>query len=209
MSTVSTSRSRIAYLTRIAVLLAIVFVLTVFNIGNIPVGPIVATIYQVPVIIGAVMLGTLAGTILGGVWGLLCFYLAVTGQTTDVVALATIQQNVFLYFVIAFVPRLLTGFLSGLLAQGLKKSLPAKFDFIGFGITGAVGSLCNTFFYLGSLYVFIKNILAEVYNIDISAVSGLVIGVATTNGLAEALLSLVIVTAVCKALSHLENFRKS
>ena len=96
MSTVSTSRSRIAYLTRIAVLLAIVFVLTVFNIGNIPVGPIVATIYQVPVIIGAVMLGTLAGTILGGVWGLLCFYLAVTGQTTDVVALATIQQNVIL-----------------------------------------------------------------------------------------------------------------
>ena len=85
-------------MTQAAILIALIVVMTVLNIGNIPVGPIVATIYQVPVIIGAIMMGPVMGAFLGGLWGLLCFLLAVTGNTTDVVALATVQQSVWLYF---------------------------------------------------------------------------------------------------------------
>lgn len=199
--------SRTAYLTRLAVLLAIVIVLTVFNIGNIPIGPIVATIYQVPVIIGAVMLGVKAGAFLGGMWGLLCFFLAATGQTTDIVALATVQQNIFLYFVIAFVPRLLTGLLSGLLFRGLDMIFRDRLNVISFAVTGAIGSLFNTVLYLGSLYIFIRALLAELYEIEIGAVGAMVLGVALSNGLIEAAVSCVIVGAVCKALSHVRGAR--
>ncbi len=195
--------AKVRYLTRMALLLAIIIILTVFNIGNIPVGPIVATIYQVPVIIGAIILGTGAGCILGGVWGILCFILALTGQTTDIVALAVIQQNVFLYFVIAFVPRLLTGLFAGLIYKGLNSIIKEKLNIITFAITGALGSLCNTVLYLGALYIFIKELLASLYNIEIGAVGAMVMGVALSNGLVEAVVSAIIVAAVCKALTHL------
>ena len=50
------NKMSVQYLARLAMLLAIVILFTVFNIANIPVGPIVATVYQVPVIIGACLL---------------------------------------------------------------------------------------------------------------------------------------------------------
>ena len=198
----SKSYKKVGYITRMAVLIAIIFILTVLNIGNIPIGPIVATIYQVPVIIGAVMLGPVAGAFLGGFWGILCFILAITGNTTDVVALAVVQQNAYLYFVIAFVPRLLTGLLSGLTFKLFDKIFRRKLDVLSCAITGALGSLFNTCLYLGALYIFIKNMLAALYEIEVGAVGAMVMGVAMTNGLLEAALSCVIVAAVCKALRH-------
>ena len=195
------SDTRIAYLTRLAVLLAVVIIFTVFNIGNIPVGPIVATIYQVPVIIGAVLLGIPAGCILGGAWGLLCFWLAVTGQTSDIVALTVVSDNPLLYLAIAFIPRLMCGLIAGLAANGAKRILPEKLDYIGFGIVGVIGSLTNTVLYLGALYLFIKDTLAAVYEMEVGAVGAMVMGVALSNGLVEAAVSCIIVAALCKALT--------
>jgi len=183
-----------------AVLVAIIVILTVFNIGNIPIGPIVATIYQVPVIIGAVVLGTGAGAVLGGIWGVLCFILAITGQTTDIVALAVVQQNVFLYFIIAFVPRVMVGVVSGLVFRGFNSLLKEKKTPVSYGAAGILGSLTNTVFYLGALYVFIRNLLASLYGIEVGAVGKMILGVAGTNGLVEAAVSCLIVAAVCTAL---------
>ena len=201
--------NNVGYITRVGVLLAIVFILTLFNIGNIPIGPVVATIYQVPVIIGAVALGPSAGAILGGAWGILCFILAVTGNTTDIVALAVVQQNPFLYFVIAFIPRLLTGIIPGLLFKLFAKIKPLdKVRFVICGVTGAIGSLVNTVLYLGALYVFIRELLASLYHIEIGAVGAMVMGVALSNGLIEAGVSFVLVAAVCSALMHFLPVKK-
>lgn len=194
-----------AYLTRLALLLAIVIVMTVFNFGNIPIGPIVATIYQVPVIIGAVILGVSGGCILGASWGVVCFILAITGQTTDIVALAVVQQNPLLYFAIAFVPRLLTGLFAGLIFAGLDRVVSRKFNAAAFAVTGVFGSLTNTVFYLGALYLFIREMLASLYNIEIGAVGAMVAGVALSNGLIEALFSALVVAAVCKAVTVMER----
>lgn len=195
-------RSRTAWLARLAILLAVVIVMTALNIGNIPIGPIVATVYQVPVIIGAALLGVGAGCILGGVWGVFCFWLALSGQTTDVVALATVQQSPLLYFCIAFFPRLLCGLLSGLVCRGMRRICRGK-GTLAFAVTGAVGSLCNTVLYLGALYLLIRELLASLYGIDVGAVGAMVLGVATTNGLFEAVLSCVLTAAICRALGAL------
>lgn len=200
MSNQGKSRAKIVWLTRLGLLLAIVVILTVFNIGNIPIGPVVATVYQVPVIVGAVLLGPGAGCILGGAWGLLNFYLALTGQTTDIVALAVIQQSPALYFVISFVPRLLTGLLSGLTYMGMTGLMKSRRNLIPYAVTGALGSLYNTIFYLGALYLLIRELLASLFGIELGAVGAMVLGVAVTNGLIEAGLCAVIVTAVCRAL---------
>jgi len=192
---------KLSYLTRLALLFAIIVVLTVLNIGNIPIGPIVATIYQVPVIIGACMLGVGAGAFLGGAWGVLCFVLALTGQTTDVVALTVVGQSPLLYFVIAFVPRLLMGTLAGVLFCGLNRVLREKVKPVSYAVCGFVGSALNTAFYLSSLYLLIRETLATLYSIDVSAVGAMVWGVAVANGLPEAVVSCVLCTAICSALS--------
>ncbi|MCI5754642.1 MAG: ECF transporter S component [Clostridiales bacterium] len=195
-------RARTAWLARLAILLAVVIVMTALNIGNIPIGPIVATVYQVPVVIGAALLGVGAGCILGGAWGVFCFWLALSGQTTDIVALATVQQSPLLYFCIAFFPRLLCGLLSGLVCRGMKRICRGK-GTLAYAVTGAVGSLCNTVLYLGALYLLIRDLLASLYHIDVGAVGAMVLSVATTNGLLEAVLSCVLTAAICRALGAL------
>ena len=182
-------------------LLAIVIIFTVFNIANIPVGPIVATVYQVPVIIGACLLDVKAGAILGGAWGLLNFWLAITGQTTDIVALTAILENPFGYFCVSFLPRLAVGVIAGLLAKALIK----KNSTVSYLVVGALGSLTNTIGYLGLLYLLFKNLLANVYSMDVSAVIGMVLSVAGTNGLVEAVVSAILTLAICKAVNALDR----
>ena len=74
------ARRRARYALVFFVLIAAFCLITVLNIniGNIPIGPIVATVYQVPVVIGAALLGVGAGCILGGAWGVFCFWLALS-----------------------------------------------------------------------------------------------------------------------------------
>ena len=200
--------SRISYLTRLSMLLALVILFTVFGIGNIPVGPVVATIYHLPVIIGAVVLGTSAGAVLGGSWGILCFLLAISGQTTDIVALGAVAQSPLGYFAVAFVPRLLVGVLRGMLAQLLSKLL-AKKQTLRLLIVGAAGAIVNTVFYLGLLYFIFKPLLAATYGIALDAVFSMVMGVALSNGVAEAAVSALITAAVCKALAAIDNRKET
>lgn len=198
--------SKTLYLTELALLLAIVVIMTITNIGNIPIGPIVATIYQVPIIIGAIILGPKAGAFLGGTWGALCFLLALIGQTTDVVALMIVQHNVFAYFLIAFVPRLLTGLFAGVLFAALKKKLSGKKDVFAFGITGALGAFCNTVLYLGALYIFVRPLVAKALDVSQAVVATIVVTTASTNGVVEAIVACILVTAICKALKAARLF---
>ena len=193
------------YIVRLGVLMAIVAVFTLLNIGNIPIGPIVATIYQVPVIIGALLLGTKAGAILGAFWGILCFWLALSGQTTDIVALTMIQQSPFKYLLIAVVPRVLTGVFAGLVYSLMRRFAKKEISVPALAASGAIGSATNTFFYLGGLYFIAKALLAELYGITLDAVLGMVLGVAATNGIVEAIVSAVLVSAVCSVMLKVDK----
>ena len=122
----------------------------------------------------------------------------------DPVATAILSYNFFLYAVIAIVPRGLMGWLSGLLFAGLNKTLPNQ-RLISYGITGFVGSMLNTVFYLGSLWLMASGIVAEVYSMDISGVGAMVMTVAATAGIPEAIVSCVIVAAVCRALQAIDK----
>ena len=197
-------KTNVKYMTRLAILMAIVIAFTLFNIGNISVGPISATIYHLPVIIGAVMLGVKAGVILGGTWGILCFLLAVLGQTTDIVATTAVATSPLGYFIVAFVPRVLVGLVSALVWKALSKVL-AKAQSVALVATGVIGSLTNTVFYLGLLVLIFRNIVANIYGVTPAAVTGIAVGVATSNGLVEAAVSGVITLAVCKALFALDK----
>ena len=195
---------KIGRLARMALLVAIIILLTFTPLGYITLPFIAATTIQMPVIIGAVMMGPMAGLALGIAFGLsaLCKVLMMPGA--DPVATAILSYNFFLYAVIAIVPRGLMGWLSGLLFAGLNKTLLNQ-RLISYGITGFVGSMLNTVFYLGSLWMMASGIVAEVYSMDISGVGAMVMTVAATAGIPEAIVSCVIVAAVCRALQAIDK----
>ena len=198
---------KVGRLARMALLVAIIILLTFTPLGYITLPFIAATTIQMPVIIGAVMMGPVAGLALGIAFGLsaLCKVLMMPGA--DPVATAILSYNFFLYAVIAIVPRGLMGWLSGLLFAGLNKTgLKQKnLKLISYGITGFVGSMLNTIFYLGSLWLMASGIVAEVYSMDISGVGAMVMTVAATAGVPEAIVSCVIVAAVCRALQAVDK----
>ena len=68
------------------------------------------------------------------------------------------------------------------------------------GVTGFVGSALNTVFYLGLLWGLCAEVISSFYGVDLSGVGQLVMTTAYAAGIPEAIVSCVVVGAVCKAL---------
>ena len=65
---------KVRYMCLIAVFIAIELLLKLSGLGNIPINPVLnVTLLTIPVAIGAILLGPLAGTILGAVFGATSF----------------------------------------------------------------------------------------------------------------------------------------
>ena len=203
------SSKKIRLLTRLAILVATIFLLANTPLGYLSIGPIAATTVQIPVIIGAVLLGPVSGAILGFFFGLSALIKVLTVPGADVFATMVMQYSPFAYLFVCMVPRILMGWLAGLLAAAFKK-LPgkqnnAKKNFLSnaivqFSVTGFVGSMLNTVFYLGSLWMLASEVIATAYGTDVSAVGGIVMTTAVTAGIPEAIISAIIVSTVCKAM---------
>lgn len=203
------SSSKIRKLTRLAILVAIIFLLSNTPLGYLSIGPIAATTVQMPVIIGAILLGPVSGAILGFFFGLSALIKVLTVPGADAFATMVMQYSPFAYLFVCMVPRILMGWLSGLLAAGLKKISPKQGEskkkflsnaIVQFSVTGFLGSMMNTVFYLGSLWLLASEVIATAYGTDVSAVGGIVMTTAATAGIPEAIISALVVSTVCKAM---------
>lgn len=200
------SSPKVRLLTRLAILTAVIFLLAFTPLGYLTIGPIAATTVQMPVIIGAVLLGPTSGGILGFFFGLSAVIKVLTMPGADPFATMALQYSPFSYIVICIVPRVLMGWLAGLLAAALKKLAAARNNtgigssVLGYTITGFAGSMMNTVFYLGALWLLAAEVIATAYGTDISAVGGIVMTTAVTAGIPEAIVSALVVSTVCKAM---------
>lgn len=195
------------WLVSVALMAAIVIVLANTPLGMIQLPIIKATTVHIPVIIGAILLGPLAGGILGGVFGvcslisntmaptLLSFafspFLSTTGITG---ALKAIWVSVGC--------RILIGVVAGwlwILLVNLKMNHKLR-QIIALVLTGFVGSMVNTITVMGSIYLLFAQQYAEAKEVAVTAVWGLVMGTVTASGIPEAIAAAVIVAVVTKVL---------
>ena len=193
--------AKIHRITRLAILVAIIFLLAFTPLGYLTIGPIAATTIQMPVIVGAALMDPMAGLTLGFFFGLSAIVKVLTMPGADPFATMALSHSPLAYIVVCVGSRVLMGWLAGLLAAGLKKipALSGKKSVVAYGITGFVGSILNTVFYLGSLWLLCAEVIATYYGIDLGGVGDLVIGTAVGAGIPEAFVSCVVVAAVCKA----------
>lgn len=206
--TTSVGRTDTRKLVRMALLTGIIFLLSFTPLGYVTLGPIAATTIQMPVIIGAILMGPAAGAVLGGFFGLSAIIKVLTMPGADAFATAALTYSPAAYLFICMVPRILMGWLAGWLNKGLEHIpfLKGNGSIVGYGITGFVGSLLNTVFYLGSLWLLVAPVVAQVYaGGDMALVSSIVIGTATGAGIPEAVVSCVVVAVVARALKAFDH----
>lgn len=195
------------WMVSVALMAAIIIILANTPLGMIQLPIIKATTVHIPVIIGAILLGPLAGGILGAVFGvcslisnttaptLLSFAFSPFMSTTGVVgALKAIWVSVGC--------RILIGVAAGwiwILFKKLKMNQNLS-QVIALAVTGFLGSMVNTIAVMGSIYFLFAKQYAEVKNVAVNAVWGLILGTITTAGIPEAIAAAVIVAVVAKVL---------
>lgn len=199
------SSSKVQQITRMAILVAIIFLLAFTPLGYLTIGPIAATTIQMPVIVGAVMMGPVSGAVLGFFFGLSAIIKVLTMPGADPFATLALAHSPFAYLAVCLGARICMGLLTGFLAEGLKKLpfLQARGSVVRYGVTGFAGSALNTVFYLGMLWGLCAEVISSYYGVDLGGVGALVMGTAYAAGIPEAIVSCVVVAAVCKAAEKL------
>lgn len=181
---------------------AIIIIMAFTPLGYIPLGVINATIIQIPVIIGSLFCGPKRGAFLGFLFGLTSFIKnTVTPATLSAFVFSPVlagnmfgAKGVLYSSFICFVPRILVGVLPYFIYKGMKKV--SKYQTLNFAISGVIGAFTNTFLVMGSIYVLYEDAYALAQGIDSSAVLGFIGGIIGFNGVIEALLSGVLVSAI-------------
>jgi len=142
-------------LVQMALLIAIMLVLELTGLGMIRIGMLEMTILQFPVIVGAILMGPLAGTGLGLVFGLISFW-ECFGKSQFGVTLLGI--NPFFTFLVCVPTRTLMGYLCGLIYKVLHKALVSRKEnpsqlvkIVPYIVSSLSGALLNTLFFMGTL----------------------------------------------------------
>ena len=181
------------YLVELALLVAIILLMAFTPIGYIKTAGLEITLIVVPVAVGAVTLGPTAGAILGGVFGVTSF-IQCFGMSAFGTLLAGI--NPFFAFLVCVSPRILEGWLTGLIYRGLRKTkLPS-------GVSITFSNLCcpllNTTFFMGTLVILYAETMRTQFGM--TKVIPFIAAFVGINGLVEALVCFVLGAAISAAL---------
>lgn len=194
------------YLVTLALLIALMLVMDMTGLAMIPLPGQYTSIMTVPVAVGAMMLGPVAGAILGGVMGCISFATAIkTGFST----LVMVGYDGYMLFVLSFLnaipPRVIMGLLTGLLFKAIYKVDKTKT--VSYYLGGVAAPLLNTLLYMTVLVVIFLNAphleahlgaeLMAKFQDNILLFVGAYVGV---QALIEAAVGCVISGTVCKIL---------
>lgn len=194
--------SRISFLAKFSILVVIEAIFCFTPLGSLPaLGPIVATLAMIPVIITALVLGTKAGAAMGAIAGLFSFIVwtfmppvpPVAFVFTPFYSLGDLQGNLG-SLLIVFVPRILVGMVAGGLYEVLSRPR-TKRDTLNMAISSVAGSLVNTFGVMGGIWLFFGAQYSSLLNQSMVLIIGATV---LTNGIPEAIVAALVVPVVVR-----------
>lgn len=196
------SRENVRKMVVVAMLSGICLFLGLTGLGFIPLPLFKLTILHLPVIIGAIIEGPIAGASIGFIFGLFSIYQNITTPT---------PMSPFFYNpIVSILPRVLIGVISYYVYIFLRSKLKNKR--LSIGIAAICGSLTNTIGVLGSIYlIYFKDyasILMQRGTISsgsLGKVTIALLSVIGTNGIAEAVLSALVSIPVVIAILKMQK----
>lgn len=199
---VGKSHENVRKMVIIAMLSGICLFLGLTGLGFIPLPLFKLTILHLPVIIGAIIEGPIVGGSIGLIFGLFSIYQNITAPT---------PMSPFFYNpLVSVVPRVLIGVIS----YYIFKFIRTKLKNIKLSITVAAicGSLVNTIGVLGTIYLLYFKDYAQILmdkgtivSNSVTAVTTALLTVVGTNGIAEAILSALLVTPIVIAIFKMQK----
>lgn len=187
-------RQKSSTIAKVSIFFAIMLVIhfnstLVFNIWPVPIKP---TLVHIPVIIASIIYGPQIGSILGLLMGIISVI------TNTVILLPTsylfspfVDHGNIYSLIIAIVPRVLIGVVPYFVYKILSNR-------VGLVLSGLLGSLTNTVFVLGGIFIFFSSVFG-------GNIKALLAGVVSTNAIAEMVISAIVVTAIIPSLSKLKK----
>lgn len=187
----------------VALMMAIVILLANTPLGMIQLPIVKATTVHIPVIIGSIVLGPLAGGILGATFGICSLISNTMAPTLLSFAFSPFLSTTGLTGVckaiwISVGCRTAMGIATGWLWLLLKK-LKVNQN-VALLIAGFLGSMFNTIFVMGSIYLLFASQYAEAKEVAVTAVFGLIMGTVFASGVPEAIAAAILVIALGKVL---------
>jgi len=165
---------------------ALVVVLGITRLGFISLSPVVSlTILQIPVILVTLLAGLVPGISVGAIFGIFSLIQAASSPTGAL-------DPLFVNPLVSIVPRMLIAFVTWGVDLLLKK-IPHMPKILSGSIAAFFGSLSNTVFVIGSLYILYHDkVYAGMGNVGYFAGLGLLM----PNALLEAAASVIVTAAV-------------
>ncbi len=185
-------------LVQLALFTAIILLMAFTPIGYIKTGGLSITLLVLPVAVGAITLGPASGAILGGIFGLTsfiqCFGLDPFGTTL-------FNINPVGAFILCFIPRILMGWLTGLIFAAVRKA--DKSNNISYVVGSLAGPILNTVLFMTAfLLIFYQTDFVQglVSQFGSANAFEFVVAFVTVNGLIEAGVNFVAGTAISKTI---------
>lgn len=167
-------------------------------LGFIPIGPLRATTLHIPVIIAGIILGKEKGAAIGLVFGLSSLFINTISPTVTSFVFSPLISGSFMSALIAVIPRILIGYISGLIYE--------KWRFhnqtVIMTISALAGSLTNTILVLGGIYFIFGGQYASAIGQSYQQLLPYFCGIVVTNGLLEAIVGSIIAVTVARVLQH-------
>lgn len=188
------------YMVELALMIAIILLMNYTPLGYIRTPGLSITLLTIPVAVGAIILGPLGGAVCGLTFGITSLMSAVTGASAMGAMLFSISPAG--YFITAIVPRILEGWLCGLIFTSLYKS--SKTRRVSYYIASLACPLLNTLLYMSSLVLFFYHtdyVQGFVTALGVSNPFTFVLAFVGVQGAIEAACCFVIASIVSRALS--------
>lgn len=187
----------------VAMMAAIVVLLANTPLGMIPLVVTKATTVHIPVILGAILFGPLAGGILGGVFGICSVIINTFTPALTSFAFSPFMSTTGLLGAIkalwvAVGCRILIGVVAGWLWKALSHTRVNSWTALS--IVGFTGSMVNTVTVMGSIFLLFTQQYAQAKEVALEAVSGLILTTVVVNGIPEAIVATVLVAVIGKNL---------
>lgn len=186
-------------LVQTALLTAIIVIMAFTPLGYFKTAGVEITFIMIPVVIGAIMLGPSAGALLGGIFGITSF-IQCFGMSAFGVALFNV--NPIYTFIVCVIPRILAGYLCGVIFKVISKRDKTKI--VSFGVASLMGPILNTILFMCSLVLFFYNtdyIQSIAQAIKTTNPFSFVVMFVGINGLIETIVCFILSTAITKPLS--------
>jgi len=181
-------------------------------LGYINLVVIKATLIHVPVILGSIILGPKRGAFLGFVFG--CTSLINNTINPSLLSFAFSPfysvgetSGNFSSLIICFVPRILVGVVPYFVYIAIKKVIKNKNggEWLALPVAGIAGAVTNTLLVMNLIYFCFSEQFAAAKQIAVSAVYNAIVGIIFANGVPEAIVAAILVTAIGKALLKVQR----